>query len=108
SVAAPPARAGRDGGADLRPADERADRRPGALPGAALRTGGGRAPAGGRAAMIRRQDDFVAERRPDWDELERLLGDGQRLDRLAPTSIARAAALYRAVCADLMRAQGAG
>jgi uncharacterized membrane protein SpoIIM required for sporulation len=58
--------------------------------------------------VIRRQDDFVAERKPEWDELERLLGDGRRLDKLAPASIARAAALYRAVCADLMRAQGAG
>ena len=58
--------------------------------------------------MIRRQDDFVAERRPDWDELERLLGDGRRLDKLAPASIARAATLYRAVCADLMRARAAG
>jgi uncharacterized membrane protein SpoIIM required for sporulation len=54
-----------------------------------------------------RQDDFVAERRRDWDDLERLLGD-RRLDKLAPQSIARAAALYRAVCADLMRAQAAG
>jgi uncharacterized membrane protein SpoIIM required for sporulation len=58
--------------------------------------------------MIRRQDDFVAERRADWDEFERLLGDGRRLDKLAPASIARVAALYRAVCADLMRAQAAG
>jgi uncharacterized membrane protein SpoIIM required for sporulation len=58
--------------------------------------------------MRARQDDFVAERRRDWDELERLLGDGQRLSRLAPASIGRAAALYRAVCADLMRAQAAG
>jgi uncharacterized membrane protein SpoIIM required for sporulation len=58
--------------------------------------------------MIRRQDDFVAERRADWDEFERLLGDGRRLDRLAPSSITRVAALYRAVCADLMRAQGSG
>jgi len=58
--------------------------------------------------VIQRQDDFVAERRRDWDELDRLLGEGQRLDRHAPGSIARAAALYRAVCADLMRAQAAG
>jgi uncharacterized membrane protein SpoIIM required for sporulation len=58
--------------------------------------------------MIQRQDDFVAERRPAWDELDRLLGEGRRLDKLAPASIARAAALYRAVCADLMRAEGAG
>lgn len=58
--------------------------------------------------MIKRQDDFVAERRADWDELEHLLADHRRLDRLAPASIKRAAGLYRAVCADLMRAQGAG
>jgi uncharacterized membrane protein SpoIIM required for sporulation len=58
--------------------------------------------------MIRRQDDFVAERQRDWDELERLLGERRRLDKLPPVSIARAAALYRAVCADLMRAQAAG
>jgi uncharacterized membrane protein SpoIIM required for sporulation len=58
--------------------------------------------------MVARQDDFVAERRRDWDDLEQLIGEGRRLDTLAPTSIARAAALYRAVCADLMRAQGAG
>jgi uncharacterized membrane protein SpoIIM required for sporulation len=58
--------------------------------------------------VIKRQDDFVAERRPDWDELERLLADHRRLDKLAPASIARAAALYRAVCSDLMRAEGAG
>lgn len=58
--------------------------------------------------MVTRQDDFVAERRRDWDELEALIGEGRRLDKLAPSSIARAAALYRAVCADLMRAQGAG
>jgi len=58
--------------------------------------------------LTRRQDEFVADRRSDWDELDRLLGEGRRLDRLAPASIARAAALYRAVCADLMRAQGAG
>jgi uncharacterized membrane protein SpoIIM required for sporulation len=57
---------------------------------------------------VKRQDDFVAERRPDWDELGQLLGEGKRLDRLAPVSIGRAAALYRAVCADLMRAQAAG
>jgi uncharacterized membrane protein SpoIIM required for sporulation len=57
---------------------------------------------------MRRQDDFVAERRRDWDELEQLLAGGRRLDRLAPASISRAAALYRAVCADLMRAQAAG
>jgi uncharacterized membrane protein SpoIIM required for sporulation len=55
-----------------------------------------------------RQDEFVAARRPDWDELDRLLGERRRLHQLAPASITRAAALYRSVCADLMRAQGAG
>src|SRR6185436_10217004 len=109
SVGAAPAGAGRDDGRDLRPAHGGADRRSGALPGPGPRTGGGDAsPSLGGAPVIRRQDDFVAERRPDWDELERLLGDNQRLDRLAPASISRAASLYRAVCADLMRAQGAG
>ena len=55
------------------------------------------------------QDEFVAARKPDWDQLELLL------DRAAPPgtscrprSISRAAALYRAVCADRMRAQAAG
>jgi uncharacterized membrane protein SpoIIM required for sporulation len=57
---------------------------------------------------MQRQDEFVAERRLDWDELDRLIGESRRLDRLAPASIGRAAALYRGVCADLMRAQAAG
>jgi uncharacterized membrane protein SpoIIM required for sporulation len=58
--------------------------------------------------MARRQDDFVAERQVEWDELDRLLGDGRRLDKLPPESIKRTAALYRAVCADRMRAEAAG
>jgi uncharacterized membrane protein SpoIIM required for sporulation len=57
---------------------------------------------------MQRQDDFVAERRHEWDELDRLLGPGKRLHRMAPGSIRQAAALYRAVCADLMRARAAG
>jgi uncharacterized membrane protein SpoIIM required for sporulation len=53
------------------------------------------------------REKFLAERRPDWDELQSLLDKG-RLSRLPPSEIARAAALYRAVCADLMRARAAG
>jgi uncharacterized membrane protein SpoIIM required for sporulation len=53
------------------------------------------------------RDKFLAERRPDWDELTALLGKGA-LSRLPPSEIARAAGLYRAVCADLMRARAAG
>ncbi len=54
------------------------------------------------------QDQFVADRKRDWDELEALLASGRGLHRLPPASIARAATLYRAACADLMRAQAAG
>jgi uncharacterized membrane protein SpoIIM required for sporulation len=54
------------------------------------------------------QDAFVAARKPDWDELERLLAEGGGLHKLPGRSISRAASLYRAVCADLMRAQAAG
>jgi uncharacterized membrane protein SpoIIM required for sporulation len=54
------------------------------------------------------QDAFVAARKPDWDELDRLLDQGGGLHRLPGPAISRAASLYRAVCADLMRAQAAG
>lgn len=54
------------------------------------------------------QDAFVAARKPDWDELAALLARAQPLSRLPPGSISRAAALYRAVCGDLMRAHAAG
>jgi uncharacterized membrane protein SpoIIM required for sporulation len=53
------------------------------------------------------REKFLAERRPDWEELSILLGQG-KLSRLPASGIARAAALYRAVCADLMRARAAG
>jgi uncharacterized membrane protein SpoIIM required for sporulation len=53
------------------------------------------------------QDQFVAARRAEWEELERLLGKGKRLHALPPSEISRAAALYRALCADLMRARAA-
>jgi uncharacterized membrane protein SpoIIM required for sporulation len=54
------------------------------------------------------QDAFVAARKPDWDQLEHLLDQGAGLHRLPGPAISRAATLYRAVCADLMRAQAAG
>jgi len=57
---------------------------------------------------MQRQDAFVAARRADWEELDRLLRDGQGFARLRPEDIARATAIYRAVCADLMRARAAG
>jgi uncharacterized membrane protein SpoIIM required for sporulation len=54
------------------------------------------------------QDEFVEARRADWAELGALV-DGKRvLHGLPPAQIGRAAALYRAVCSDLMRAQAAG
>jgi uncharacterized membrane protein SpoIIM required for sporulation len=54
------------------------------------------------------QDAFVAARRADWEELQLMLDQGGPIARLRPTAIARAAAIYRAVCGDLMRAQSAG
>jgi uncharacterized membrane protein SpoIIM required for sporulation len=54
------------------------------------------------------QDEFVAARKPAWDELDALLAKQRVLHRLPPLLIGRAAALYREVCADLMRARGAG
>ena len=54
------------------------------------------------------QDEFVAARKPAWDELEALLAKKHSLHKLAPTSISRAASLYREVCSDLMRARAAG
>lgn len=58
--------------------------------------------------MKETQDAFVARRQAEWNELESLLTVGRELRRLAPASISRFAALYRAVCADLGRARGAG
>jgi len=57
---------------------------------------------------MRPQDEFVAARKPNWDELEQLLGADGGFRKLPPVSIARAAALYRAVSSDLMRAEAAG
>ena len=57
---------------------------------------------------MRVQDEFVAARKADWDELDRLLDTGKGFRKLPPASIARAASIYRAVSSDLMRAEAAG
>jgi uncharacterized membrane protein SpoIIM required for sporulation len=54
------------------------------------------------------QDEFVAARSADWRELEELLERRRAFKRIPPSQIARTAALYRSLCADLMRARGAG
>ena len=58
--------------------------------------------------MSRTQDEFVAARKPAWDELDTLLAKKHLLYKLPPTSISRAASLYREICSDLMRARAAG
>ncbi|WP_437533935.1 stage II sporulation protein M [Sorangium sp. So ce726] len=56
----------------------------------------------------RSQDEFVAARRPDWQELDRLLlHDGESLAKKDGAAISRLAALYRSLCTDLMRARAA-
>jgi uncharacterized membrane protein SpoIIM required for sporulation len=54
------------------------------------------------------QDQFVAARQAEWQELDALLGQQPALHRLPPASISRMGALYRSLCADLMRARSAG
>jgi uncharacterized membrane protein SpoIIM required for sporulation len=54
------------------------------------------------------EDDFVRRRRSEWDELDLLLASQRSMHRLAPTSISRAASLYRALSTDLVRARTAG
>jgi hypothetical protein len=98
-------RAGRDGGAAAGPPDGGADHGPRAAAGAGAPPGGGGG-AGRGAAMT--QDEFVTARKADWDALEQLLAGKRALYRLPPRLISRAASLYRAVCADLMRAQAHG
>ncbi len=58
--------------------------------------------------MNRTQDEFVAARKPAWDELDALLANKHLLHKLPPPSISRAAGLYREICSDLMRARTAG
>lgn len=60
------------------------------------------------AAPKQTQDDFVAARQADWAALRGLLDAKRVLHKLPPADISRAAALYRSLCADLMRAQAAG
>jgi uncharacterized membrane protein SpoIIM required for sporulation len=54
------------------------------------------------------QDEFVHARQGEWAELRALLDAQRVLHKLTPAHVSRAAALYRAVCSDLMRAQAAG
>lgn len=54
------------------------------------------------------QDAFVLERQARWQELDRILSVEKSLHRLRPDRISAVGALYRSICADLMRARGAG
>jgi uncharacterized membrane protein SpoIIM required for sporulation len=54
------------------------------------------------------EDAFVAERKAEWDELERLLSTGSPLDTQGQSAITRFSQLYRALSADLMRARAEG
>ena len=47
--------------------------------------------------MNRTQDEFVAARKPAWDELDGLLAKKSLLYKLPPASISRAASLYREI-----------
>jgi uncharacterized membrane protein SpoIIM required for sporulation len=58
--------------------------------------------------MCETLDLLVARRRPDWDQLAQLVAGGGAWHALPPATIARAAALYRSVTADLMRARSLG
>jgi len=57
--------------------------------------------------MVRREQ-FVAERMPQWRELEQRVLSERQLWSLSASNISRTAALYRAACADLMRARRLG
>ncbi|MGH1346268.1 MAG: stage II sporulation protein M [Nannocystales bacterium] len=54
------------------------------------------------------QDVFVARRRVHWQQLDDLLSQSKHLHSLPPDLIGSVGRLYRIVCADLMRARGAG
>lgn len=54
------------------------------------------------------QDEFVAARRRDWDELDLVLTADKALYRMSAPTISLAAALYRSLCTDLMRARALG
>jgi len=53
------------------------------------------------------QDVFVAQRQPEWRELDMLLGQEKELYSHDGATISRIASLYRALCNDLVRCQGA-
>ena len=53
------------------------------------------------------QDDFVAARSREWNELDALVGTGDALHQKDGPAISRAAALYRSLCTDLMRCRAA-
>lgn len=53
------------------------------------------------------QDQFVTQRHHDWDALDALIGTGGTLHSRDGLSISRAAGLYRSLCNDLTRAEGA-
>lgn len=59
-------------------------------------------------AAVSPVDRFVAERRERWHALGRLLDSAPRLAKLPPGRITEAAALYREVCTDRMRADHLG
>ncbi len=54
------------------------------------------------------RDEFVERRKNRWQELEVLLADDRALEALPPAEISRVVGLYRALCADLMRARTLG
>ena len=54
------------------------------------------------------RETLVARRSPDWQELAKILARDAPLAELPAPRISRAAALYRAVCGDLMRARQTG
>jgi uncharacterized membrane protein SpoIIM required for sporulation len=60
------------------------------------------------ASGVQTREAFVQERSPHWRELSDLLALRTSLTALEPSKISRVAALYRAVCADLMRARRLG
>lgn len=53
------------------------------------------------------QDQFVAARQNDWSALDTLIGGGGALHGKDGATISRTAALYRSLCNDLTKAQGA-
>lgn len=58
--------------------------------------------------MTETQEAFAARRSEDWAELGTLVSRERAWHALPAVTIARAAALYRSVAADLMRARAAG